>query len=154
MLSDQQKSLSSWKSGAEICPWLNRALTICFSPLSCTIVRITPKSRWHKHREKEAGMEMWRRSAEKTGRFKLRHVDMRVFSSVCVSIRHREQERVSAADRKGLWKVHSLHRELATCAEKLKNPSFFLTSALQTRCSTKIQRQDQTHAAELFVQFS
>lgn len=68
---------------------------------------------------------MWRRSAEKTGRFKLRHVDMRVFSSVCVSIRHREQERVSAADRKGLWKVHSLHRELATCAEKLKNPSFF-----------------------------
>lgn len=38
--------------------------------------------------------------------------------------------------------------------KSLKIPLFFLTSALQTRCSTKIQRQDQTHAAELFVQFS
>lgn len=50
---------------------------------------------------------------------------VRVFECARFYQTHREQERVSAADRKGLWKVHSLHRELATCAEKLKNPSLF-----------------------------
>lgn len=108
--------------------------TICFSLLSCTTVHnkqsLHDKNRERENTEREREGERWKRggrSAERTSRFKLRHVDMCALCaqfSVCVSICSRQR---------GLTKSALLvwHTGWVSVPEKsLKSCFFFNAGAL------------------------